>query len=150
MAQTLDIQVEGLDQIEKNLEELDQNIRRKVVRSATRRTGRPLVRMMRRNIRANDTEDSGALYKSIRVWAPRSSKSKSLVYVGPNPRQAPHAHLVEFGSGPRYTSDGQYRGEMPPAPYARPAWDEYKSQVIAEMINNLNEMTVREIRKLGV
>lgn len=33
--------------------------------------------------------------------------------VGPNFISGPHAHLVEFGTGPRMTYDGQDRGEMP-------------------------------------
>lgn len=34
-----------------------------------------------------------------------------------------HAHLVEFGTGPRYHKNGRYVGEMPAQPFLRPAFD---------------------------
>lgn len=43
--------------------------------------------------------------------------------IGPNKRRAPHAHLVEFGTGPRFHKSGKYVGVMPPDPFVRPAWD---------------------------
>ena len=40
-----------------------------------------------------------------------------------------HAHLVEFGTGPRYTASGAYRGQMPADPFFRRSIDEAKSGV---------------------
>ena len=34
-----------------------------------------------------------------------------------------HAHLVEFGTGPRYTAGGAYRGQMPATPFFRQSID---------------------------
>lgn len=42
--------------------------------------------------------------------------------IGPA-RYARHAHLVEFGTGPRYHKSGKFVGVMPPDPFVRPAWD---------------------------
>src|SRR5690606_17653323 len=33
-----------------------------------------------------------------------------------------HAHLVEFGVGPRFTKDGKLTGEVPADPFLRPAF----------------------------
>lgn len=44
------------------------------------------------------------------------------VDIGPD-KSAGHAHLVEFGTGPRYHKSGKFVGSMPPDPYVRPAWD---------------------------
>lgn len=52
-------------------------------------------------------------------------------FVGPNYSRsakgkgyAPHAHLVEFGTGPRYQkSTGKFVGQMPAKPFMRPAFD---------------------------
>lgn len=43
------------------------------------------------------------------------------VYIGVRP--SPVAHLIEFGTGPRYTKAGAFRGQMPATPFLRPAWD---------------------------
>lgn len=44
------------------------------------------------------------------------------VDIGPG-KEAGHAHLVEFGTGPRYHKSGKFVGIMPPDPFVRPAWD---------------------------
>lgn len=36
---------------------------------------------------------------------------------------APHAHLVEFGTVPRFHKSGKSVGVMPAHPFVRPAWD---------------------------
>lgn len=36
---------------------------------------------------------------------------------------APHAHLVEFGTAPRFHKSGKSVGRMPANPFVRPAWD---------------------------
>lgn len=41
---------------------------------------------------------------------------------------APHSHLVEFGSGPRYQRSGKYVGQMSARPFFRPAVDENKAR----------------------
>lgn len=51
----------------------------------------------------------------------RVPKSVRVVYVGVRP--SPVAHLIEFGTGPRYTKNGAYRGQMKASPYMRPAFD---------------------------
>lgn len=43
---------------------------------------------------------------------------------------ARHAHLVEFGTGPRYHKSGKYVGQMPPQPFMRPAWDANQQGVL--------------------
>ena len=40
-----------------------------------------------------------------------------------------HAHLNEFGTGPRYTASGAYRGQMPANPFFRRSIDEAKAGV---------------------
>lgn len=50
----------------------------------------------------------------------KKSKTMRVVYIGVQP--SPLAHLIEFGTGPRYTKKGAYRGRMKPSPYMRPAW----------------------------
>lgn len=42
----------------------------------------------------------------------------------------PEAHLVEFGTGPRFQKSGRYTGSVAPQPMLQPAWDMHKSQIL--------------------
>lgn len=64
---------------------------------------------------------------------------------------APHAHLVEFGTGPRYKKNGQYVGQMPAQPFMRPAFDGGKETFIsrfsAALLEEINKAKARVARK---
>jgi HK97 gp10 family phage protein len=82
--------------------------------------------------------DSGDLEASIGI-APRAYRARprpdgvGVMYVGPTWPQGAHAHLVEFGTGPRFHKSGRYVGAMPPDPFLRPAWDANKAQVLERL-----------------
>ena len=52
----------------------------------------------------------------------------------PSPASGGHidtlAHLVEFGTGPRFQKSGRYTGSVAPQPMLQPAWDMHKSQIL--------------------
>lgn len=64
------------------------------------------------------------------------SRDVAIMYVGPS---APHAHLVEFGTGPRHKKNGQFVGAMPPDPFMRPAWDQNRDTVLDRLTDDLRE-----------
>ncbi len=54
----------------------------------------------------------------------RSDVYPATTLVGVDYGIAPHQHLVEFGTGPRYAKGtGAYRGQMPPQPFFRATID---------------------------
>lgn len=55
----------------------------------------------------------------------------------------PEAHLIEFGTGPRYTKNGAFRGSVSPTPMLQPAWDANKGQ----MLEGLGKRLWDEIEK---
>ncbi len=56
----------------------------------------------------------------------------------------PHAHLLEFGTGPRtQTSTGRYTGFVSPLPMLQPAWDMNNAKVLDE----LRDILGAEIKK---
>lgn len=106
--------------------------------------------------------DEGNLRKSIHVTrrlqknqGKKEKRDEAVIYIGVSTNResafyAPHAHLVEFGTGPRYHgmkrktrrvgplgerrristgNTGKYVGEMPAKPFLRPAWDANAKQV---------------------
>ncbi len=93
--------------------------------------------------------ETGKLKKSI--------VTKKLKRYGKNPapyisavdrKKAPHAHLVESGTGPRYGKKGKksYRGKyfgiMPAKPFFRPAVDENKDKVIKVVLNKIKKLVL--------
>jgi len=42
----------------------------------------------------------------------------------------PEAHLVEFGTGPRYQKNGRFTGSVSPTPMLQPAWDMHKNDML--------------------
>lgn len=65
------------------------------------------------------------------------------VDIGPS-KEAPHAHLVEFGTVPRFHKSGKFVGSMPPDPFVRPAWD---TQGGAVAQGRIREVLGQEIAK---
>lgn len=60
-----------------------------------------LMRAFRTQFRKKTTTAYAGFYE--KAWTPTGATS-----------YAPHAHLVDLGTGPRYTKKGEYRGVMPP------------------------------------
>ena len=59
----------------------------------------------------------------------RGKQGEAVVYAG---ARVPHAHLVEFGTGPRQNKKtGKFSGQMPAQPFMRPAWDSHKGEVLS-------------------
>jgi hypothetical protein len=78
----------------------------------------------------------------------RRMPSEVTVYVGSRPLR--HAHLVEFGSGPRYSrKTGAFRGSMPATPYARPGFDSSHREVLARYGSILGKEIERTATRLA-
>ncbi len=63
-------------------------------------------------------------------------------------RKGPHAHLVEFGTGPRYQKKtGKYTGNMPAKPFFRPAWVRNKNKVLNNIVQELEKRVEGAMKK---
>lgn len=74
----------------------------------------------------------------------KPGKGKRVMWVGST---APHAHLVEFGTGPRFHKSGRYVGFMSPDPFMRAAWDTNKQEVLARLSDSIRDEIARAIGK---
>ena len=62
---------------------------------------------------------------------------------------ANHAHLVQFGTKPRYKKkNGQYVGIMPPNLFFKIAYEQHKGAAIATLDKHVREATTKELRKV--
>jgi HK97 gp10 family phage protein len=151
------MKISGFKELDALLQSMPGRLARPGVDAGLRRALQPVAAAARSMAR-------GSLSKSVKI-APtieKSQRAKSLVKPGKGRRvmyvglTAPHAHLVEFGTGPRYqkTKGNKYVGIMPPNPFLRPAWDAHKDKVLAtlaeavreEIAKALGRRTARAIR----
>lgn len=86
----------------------------------------------------------GITKRQKRSRSPLTTKDEGesvAVYVG-LPARGPGV-LIEWGTGPRYTKAGSYRGMGPAIPFMRPAWEANKTKVLDDFAKALWE----DIRK---
>lgn len=123
---SFDLQLSG--NLKENLQQLPERMQKPVIRRAMLRLAQPMVSAAQANI--GDSVKTGRTQQRIIVSATLSRRQRRgqvkdknviTVYMGVQPSRK--AHLIEFGSGPRYHKTGKYVGQMPASPYLRPAFD---------------------------
>ncbi|WCS66495.1 tail component [Caulobacter phage TMCBR2] len=135
MAIRVGMTLQGLDELEAALRELPTRLAKNTLRRSLLKAAKIMEEAMAGNAPSNRLRvrivTSASLSKRQRAMSPIKRKpSEVTVYVGSRPLR--HAHLVEFGSGPRYNKAGAYRGSMPAHPYVRPGFDSTAMPVIVE------------------
>lgn len=60
------------------------------------------------------------------------------VHVG-STSSAPHAHLIEWGTEPRFHESGKYVGAVAPMPVFTPSWEAYRNQILQGLAKTLGE-----------
>jgi HK97 gp10 family phage protein len=128
------LSLQGVAQLDKVLQEMAKTTAKRTARKAMSQALDPVLQAARDLAPVGPTgrlrdgvNVSHKLNKSQAGEAPREGKDVLHMYVGSN---SPHAHLVEFGTGPRHHKSGKYVGSMPPNPWMRPAWDGNRQAVL--------------------
>lgn len=150
--QAFRIRVDGLKEFEAALDDLGKRIGKAVLERSLRKAAAPMLALAK-TLAPNDegdleqslkiakmtvsdpgkaayaatmraTGDQGAARTALRdAYRTQGGAVVDLV-LGPDLLDGGrHAHLVEFGTGPRYHESGRYVGEMPAQPFLRPAFD---------------------------
>lgn len=128
---------DGGREIERALAELPRATSKAVSRRAIKKVLEPVA----------DTADAYTEHFNIAVGTKLSPRQRGMarsdfagkvvtMYVGPvqeDGSHAPHAHLIEFGTGPRAHKSGKYVGFVTPQPFMRPAWDAWSPRMLEEL-----------------
>jgi len=144
---TTTVSVEGLRETEAALRDLGKSLGKAVARRVVKRALQPVADRAKATVEAN-SKRSGGLAESIVVT---TSKTKAARRVTRNTAKAgrfytemtaeataPHAHLIEFGTGERFQKkSGRYTGRGPAEPFMRPAWDAEKGVMPGEVGRDL-------------
>lgn len=129
---SIKMKIEGAGDIERALAELARGTAKGVMRRAMKKALQPVK--------------EGAEYSAFEIaitskLSPRQrgeakgdrGRAKVSLYVGPvesDGSHAPHAHLIEFGTGPRRHASGKYVGAVMADPFMRPAWDANRERML--------------------
>jgi HK97 gp10 family phage protein len=148
----LQIKIEGAKELEAALLALPQTMAKGAVRRALWNSLPVMVDAMRDEApdpRLRRTlQRSRSLSKRARREARGMFKRGEIkMHVGAVPSRL--AHLFEFGTVPRYTKKGVYRGRMVPQPYLRPGFDQSARQVLDRFGGEMRLAIEREVKRLA-
>ncbi len=160
----------GARQLEANLNDLGPSLAAATIDAALLRVAQPIVasakaKAPKGGTGINESKITASLTLSAtqRRQAGAEPKGRRTVYIGVRP--SPVAHLIEFGTGPRWTTGKArknpakgaksgsktpaYRGVMPPQPFMRPAWDGGKMGALKDLGVILGEEIEKSAARLG-
>jgi len=114
------VKVKGTKELQKELDKVA-NEMKDALQLGTEEAANSVAGIVRSNAPVGPT---GNLRGAVETKPlPRRDGYPEVTMVGVNYKKAPHQHLVEFGSGPRYHSSGRYVGQMPAQPFFRRSID---------------------------
>lgn len=127
------MKVTGLREIEKALADLPRSTSKSVARRGMRKELLP-VAAMANALWPGSSDDVFRIAARVAKSQPQPKRDDSVVnlYVGApgGANGTPEAHLLEFGTGPRFHKSGKFVGQVSPTPMLQPAWDAHKSQML--------------------
>jgi len=156
----VEFSIDGAAELDKVLQALPPKLRKKVLGPATR-SGALIIRKEAESLAPYDEgRESGAHLKD-EIIARKKRRTNDIYQVGPSSR-VPHAHLVEYGTGPRVFKNphwvllGGYNwvyvthaGTMTPQPFLRPAVDNKGREAVDKIGQRLGELTERWAARLA-
>lgn len=168
----LDFDLTGDKALMRKLDKLTDKIGRRVLRKTMRAAAKPIVKQAKMNVPIGKTRNLkrsigtrfrwyGGTGTQVAVIGPRikykrekgASGTRRLVRDSRGRRisvlAGQHGYIVEFGTGPRYTKKGAFRGIGPAQPFMRPAWDAKKKKAESAGVKKLREEVEKEARRGG-
>jgi len=167
---TIKLDLTGERELMRKLDRLSDKAGRRVLRKAMRAGARPIVKHAKQIVPV----ESGGLKQSIGTrfrWYGRTGTDVAVI--GPRIKYkkervggklktvrdekghritvlaGQHGYLIEYGTGPRYTKKGVFRGIGPAMPFMRPAWDAEKGASERAAVRKLREEVEKEARRGG-
>lgn len=144
-------ELQGLKELDDMLRQLPKTMSKAVLRKGLQKAAVPTREAAIGNVPQGET---GKLKESIKIATrlKRSQRRGRLprkdaveVFVGSD---APHAHLVEFGTKERYRDSGGRTGRMPEAPFLSQAWERTRHQALDIFANQTAEELEKAAKRL--
>lgn len=126
------LKIEGAKELREALLELPKRIAKDAVRRALRKAADPIAQEAKSlaPVKTGKLRDRIAVSSTLsrRQRRQRRKQGEVEIFIGAGPSR--QAHLIEFGTGPRYQRNGKYVGQIAPRPFLRPAWEGGKRQAL--------------------
>lgn len=148
------VHVRGLDELDRELTKLGVKMRRKIIGKAMRKGAAPIAKAVRRNAprgkkyagkKAKDVRGI-VLRRSVQVRSAKKRRGEQEDVSVRVTANVPHAHIVEYGSGPRFHDDGKYVGQMPANPFMRRSFEATKGAAQAIIATTIAAEIEREVK----
>jgi len=156
---SLEAEINGWKALGKLLDEFPERIQRSIVNSVASSGANVVKKAAKKNLKQNGSYKTGDLYDSIKTKKKKGEHGVYLVYTS---KAGAHAHLVEYGTGPRKLDEekevqinpGQWvtithTGSMPAKPFFRPAFDENHNEVMKKMATQMAKKLQKEGEKMN-
>ena len=131
--------VEGLREIDNALAALPKATSKAVVRRALAKELQPVADMAN-GLWPGADDSAFAVSSKLKRGQPELELGANAVrvFVG-STKSAPHAHLLEWGTEPRYHKSGKYTGAVPPTPMLTPSWEAHKGRILEGLAASLRD-----------
>lgn len=127
-----DIRIEGIPQLEKQLEKVNEALKKAAEKSLLTQAEMVRDRIRDRAPQGPTGNLKAACYAKLE---PASGSYPPMAFAGVRPRKAPHGHLVEYGTV-----------KMAAHPFFRPAVDEMKDKVIANLRSDFSKAVEESVK----
>lgn len=157
---SVEMRMDGFREIEKALAQIPAGTAKGVARRAMRKELQPVAAMANAFWPGSDDDVFRITSRLARGQrGPREAASVTNMFVGaPGGRAGtPEAHLIEFGTGPRFQKNGRFTGSVSPTPMLQPAWDANKARILdglgkrlwAEIESTMKRAARKKARQAG-
>lgn len=136
--------IEGLDKLLKKLEETGNAITQDEAKKIVRDEAKVII------ISAQSKAPSTDIKNSIGFIEKNEQKFTKTVLIGPRyygSFRGQLAHTFEYGTAPRYTKDGKYRGHITARPFMRPALDANASNIVTNVTKRIFKLATDKFKK---
>jgi HK97 gp10 family phage protein len=135
--------IEGLDKLLKKLEETNKTISEEEVKKIVRDESKAIINTAQSKAPSTDIKNSiGFIEKN-------ESKFTKTVLIGPRYYggfRGQLAHTFEYGTAPRYTKNGEYRGHITARPFMRPAMDAHSSNIVTNVSKRVFKLATEKLK----
>ena len=157
--------LEGGEVLARLLKDFPHKIRETILDGAVGAGATVIKKAAQKNLKQNGSVKTGNLLRSLKTQKVKKAHGIYRIFTqgprAPKNQRGPHAHLVEFGTGPRrlkkphYAKIGdnwvwlEHTGSMPAKPFFRPALDENKPEVLRAMMLRMAKRMAKEAEKMA-
>lgn len=145
---SIGFEVEGFKELERALAGMNVNTAKGVARRTMKKELKPIASMANA-FWPGSSDNVFVVTSRVAKRQPQPKKGRAILNMFVGAAGTPKAHLLEFGTGPRYQKNGRYTGSVAPQPMLQPAWDAHKATMLTELKKRLGDEIEKTFARLA-